>query len=240
MEEGTIMKISSVNNQLVKDTVKLHQRKHRNKQNLFLMEGYHLYEEALKEGIIKTVFTTDESIKGDNVIYVTTPVLEKLSQMKSPQGVLVVCEKVKKQLVEDRVLILEQVQDPGNLGTLLRSARAFGFNTVILDNCVDLYNDKVIRSTQGNFFKLNIIEMSVKEFIEDFTEYEIIGTAMKGQPITSITKNKQVALILGNEGQGITPETLSLTDKNITIKTNIESLNVAIAGSIIMHHINEL
>lgn len=234
------MKIASVNNQLIKDTVKLHQRKHRNKQNLFVMEGYHLYEEAKKQGIIRTIFTTDESIQGDNVIYVTRPVLEKLSQMKSPQGVFVVCEKVKKQMVESRVLLLERVQDPGNLGTLLRSALAFGFETVVLDNCVDLYNDKVIRSTQGNFFDLNIIEMTIQDFIEDFSHYHVYGTAMEGKPIQSISKNNDIAVLLGNEGQGVSKESLTLVDETITIKTNIESLNVAVAGSIIMHHINEL
>ena len=82
------MKITSVNNQLVKDTVKLHKKKHRDQESLFLLEGYHLYEEAINNGIVKTVFTTDENIKGDNVIYVSLPVLEKLAQTKNPQGAL--------------------------------------------------------------------------------------------------------------------------------------------------------
>lgn len=232
------MKISSVNNQLIKDTVKLHKKKYRDEQSLFLTEGYHLYEEAQKYGIIKTIFTTNEKITGKEVIYVTEAVLEKLAQTKNPQEVLCVCHKVNKHELSDRVLILQRVQDPGNLGTLLRSALGFGFNTVILDTTCDLYNDKVIRSTQGNLFRLNIIETTTESFIRKNPEYKYYGTAMSGQDITTIDTSGKIALILGNEGSGLTKETLSKTDSNISIKTNVESLNVGVAGSIIMHHIS--
>jgi len=231
------MIITSINNQIVKDTVKLHQKKYRDEQSLFLMEGYHLYEEALKHGIIKTIFTTDENIQGHNVIHVSQQVLEKISQMKSTQGVLVVCAKIKKNEITDRVLILEKIQDPGNLGTLLRSALGFDFKTVILDNTCDLYNDKVIRSTQGNLFKLNIIEMNTIDFMNEHNEYTYYGTEMNGESLTTINKDNKIAIILGNEGNGVSKEVLSKTSKNISIKTNIESLNVGVAGSIIMHHI---
>ncbi len=234
------MKISSVNNQLIKDTVKLHNKKYRDLENQFITEGYHLYEEAVKYGNIKTVFTIDETIVGDKVIYVTLPVLEKLSQTKKPQGILCVCEKVKNNEVTDKVLILERIQDPGNLGTLLRSALGFGFNTVVLDNTCDLYNDKVIRSTQGNLFKLNIIEKNTIEFMIQNPDYKYYGTSMNGVELSKIEYDKKLALILGNEGSGISKEVLSLTSENITIKTNVESLNVGVAGSIIMHHISRI
>lgn len=231
------MNITSVNNKLVKDTVKLHQKKHRDNEGLFIMEGYHLYEEAVKHGVIKTVFTTDESIQGEKVIYVTDQVLEKLSQTKNPQGVLVVCEKLKEKELTDKVLILNQVQDPGNVGTLLRSALGFGFNTVVLDNTCDLYNDKVLRSAQGNIFRLNIVFKDTLLFMKEHKEYTYYGTAMEGEELDAIKGNK-LALILGNEGSGVSSEILKRTMKNITIHTNVESLNVGVAGSIIMHHIN--
>lgn len=232
------MKISSINNQLIKDTVKLHKKRNRDERNQFVMEGYHLYEEAQKHGNIKTIFTTDETIIGDKVIYVTDQVLEKISQTKKPQGVLCICEKINKTDITDKVLILEQVQDPGNLGTLLRSALGFGFNTVVLDNTCDLYNEKVIRATQGNIFKLNIIEQNTLEFIHQNQDFKYYGTAMNGETIDNIEQHDKIALILGNEGAGVSKEVLRNTYKNISINTNVESLNVGVAGSIIMHEIS--
>ena len=235
------MDITSVNNPLVKDAVKLQQKKYRDLFNLFVVEGYHLYEEASKFNIIKYIFTTDKTIKGDNVYYVTNQVLTKLAKTKTPQKVLCVCHKVKKEELSNQVLILEGIQDPGNLGTLLRSALAFNFKTVILDNTVDLYNDKVVRSTQGAMFYLNIINMKASDFIKKHSEYVIYGTALNGVSLDSIKPQKNIAIVLGNEGAGETKELLNETSQNITIKTSdVESLNVGVAGSIIMHYLNNI
>lgn len=232
------MNISSVNNQLIKDTVKLHKKKYRDEESLFLMDGYHLYEEALKYGVVKTIFTTDKNIKGQNVIYVTSPVMEKLSQTKNPQGVLCVCEKINNTKIMDKVLILERIQDPGNLGTLLRSALGFGFETVVLDNTCDVYNDKVIRSTQGNIFRLNIIEEDTRSFMKKNPEFTFVGTSLNGSDLKEINGVEKICVILGNEGSGVSKSILQETDINITINANVESLNVGVAGSIIMHHIS--
>lgn len=233
------MRITSVNNQLIKDTTKLHQKKHRDKTGLFLVEGYHLYEEALKSGEIETVFTTDESISGDNIVTVTPQVLEKLSQTKTPQSVLTVCKKIYKRELSDKILMLEEVQDPGNLGTLMRSALAFGFKTIVLDHTVDIYNDKVLRSTQGAIFNINIIESNIKDFMSKNPDYTYYGTEMFGSDLLGIFKPKKVAVILGNEGSGLSQEILDNTAQNITIlMQETESLNVGVAGSIIMHYFN--
>lgn len=233
------MEITSVNNSLIKDTVKLHQKKYRDQLGLFIVEGYHLYEEASKFNVIKHIFTTDRELVGNNVIYVTEIVLAKLAKTKSPQKVLCVCHKLNNDEISNKVLILEGLQDPGNLGTLLRSALAFDFKTVILDNTVDLYNDKVIRSTQGAMFNLNIVEMKALDFIENHQEYKVYGTSINGTPLESINHNNKIAIILGNEGQGLSKGLLSKTIDNITIKTSdVESLNVGVAGSIIMHFVN--
>lgn len=231
------MVITSVNNPLIKETTKLHKKKYRDQENLFLMEGYHLYEEALQYGKIKHIFTTDQTIKGDKVIYVNDTVLEKLSQTKNPQGVLVVCEKLTSKKPSEKVLILQNIQDPGNVGTLLRSALGFGFDTVVLDQTADLYNDKVLRSAQGNIFRLNIIFEDTLSFMKNHKEYFYYGTAMNGKDLDAIG-GERIAIILGNEGSGVSKEVLSKTHQNISIKTNVESLNVGVAGSIIMHHIN--
>ncbi len=233
------MEITSVNNQLIRDMAKLHQKKYRDELGLFLVEGYHLYEEALKMDVIKTIFTTDEIIQGHNVIHVSQSVLEKLAKTNNPQKIVCVCEKLRREKIYDRVLILEGIQDPGNLGTLLRSALAFDFKTVILDNTVDIYNDKVIRSTQGAMFKLNFIEMNTLDFMNLYRDFEFLGTSLNGERLETVRAVKKVALILGNEGNGLSLDVLKNTTKNITIKINeVESLNVGVAGSIIMHHIN--
>lgn len=230
------MEITSVNNSLIKETVKLQQKKYRDDRNVFIVEGYHLYEEADKVGIIRQVFTTDRSIEGNNVVYVNDSVLSKLSSMKTPQKVVAVCNKMQKEELTDKVLILEKLQDPGNLGTLLRSALAFGFNTVVLDNTVDVYNDKVIRGTQGAMFKLNFIYQSTTSFIDEHSDYTVYGTSMHGDTMDDLEINGKIALVLGNEGSGVSTETLMKTNRNITIQTlEVESLNVGVAGSIIMH-----
>ncbi len=232
------MKITSVNNQLIKDTTKLHKKKYRDELEMFLIEGYHLYEEALKMDVIKTIFTTDDIIQGHNVIHVSQSVLEKLTRINSPQKIICICKKLKREEINNRVLILEGIQDPGNLGTLLRSALAFDFKTIILDNTVDIYNEKVIRSTQGAMFKLNFIEMNTIEFMEKNRDFTFIGTSLNGEPLESIRAVKKIALILGNEGNGLSLDVLTKTTNNVTIKINeVESLNVGVAGSIIMHKI---
>ena len=233
------MIITSVNNQLIKDMAKLHQKKYRDELNLFLIEGYHLYEEALKMDVIKTIFTTDDIIQGHNVIHVSQSVLEKLTKTNNSQKIVCVCEKLKREKIHDKVLILEGIQDPGNLGTLLRSALAFNFKTIILDNTVDIYNDKVIRSTQGAIFKLNFLEMNTLDFMNLNRDFEYIGTTLNGDKLEMFRAIKKLAVILGNEGNGLSLDVLKNTKRNVTIKTNeVESLNVGVAGSIIMHHIN--
>jgi len=232
------MEITSVNNPLIKETVKLYQKKTRDELNQFIVEGDHLYLEAKKRGLVKQVFTTDASLVGDNVVHVSSNVLEKLTMTKSPQGIVVVCEKPAQVDPTSKVLMLEKVQDPGNLGTLMRSALAFGFKTIVLDRCVDVYNDKVLRATQGAVFELNIIEQNILEFMEEQPMYHVYGTSLQGEPMESMKQFDNIALILGNEGSGITTRVLNLTDQNITIKiSEIESLNVAVAGSILMHHL---
>ncbi len=233
------MEITSVNNVLIKETAKLHQKKYRDLYKKFIVEGYHLYTEASKFNVIDSVFTSDREIKGDNVHYVSERILAKIATTKSPQKVLCVCHKLNKKTVTDKVLILNNVQDPGNLGTLLRSALAFEFNTIILDNTVDLYNSKVIRSTQGAIFHLNIFIMETLDFIEKYPKYFIYGTLSNGVSLAEIKPHQKVAVVLGNEGQGIATDILQKTHENITIKTKtVDSLNVGVAGSIIMHYIN--
>ena len=232
------MEITSVNNKLIKEMVKLHLKKYRDETGLFLVEGYHLYEEAKKSGDIKTVFTVNEEVIGPNVIYVTDSVLRKLAKIQSPQGIVTVCHKIENHEVKDKVLLLDHVQDPGNVGTLLRSALAFGFETVVLDNTVDLYNDKVLRSTQGAIYKLNIIEQDAIEFFKENPKHTVYGTSMSGKNVRTVDFTDKLILVLGNEGKGVRSDILDYTNNNVTINTvEVDSLNVGVAGSIIMHQV---
>lgn len=233
------MEIRSLHNPFIKDVAKLSQKKHRDQQNLFLVEGYHLYEEAKKSDIVKHVLTTNKDITGNNVVYVTEQIIKKISNNPSAQNILTVCENKFPEELFDKILILEKVQDPGNLGTLLRSALAFGFKTVVLDNCVDFLNPKVLRSTQGAIFNLSIIKSDTFTFMEKHQDFSYFGTSLNGVKLEDIKASEKIAVILGNEGNGISEEILNKTQANITIKiADIDSLNVGVAGSIIMHYLS--
>jgi TrmH family RNA methyltransferase len=231
------MRITSTSNPTIKDITKLHQKKYRKERGLFLVEGYHLYEEAQKAGVIEHVFTTDAAIVGTDVTYVSDIVLQKLANAKQPQGIVTVCKIIPSTLVGDKVLLLDHIQDPGNLGTLLRSALAFGFDTIVLDNTVDVYNDKVLRSTQGAIFQLNLLETDIETFIQEHPGHTYIGTTMDGIELDDVIPTKQIGILLGNEGAGLSPHLQTKTLYNITIPMHqTESLNVGVAGSIIMYH----
>lgn len=229
--------ITSLQNTLVKETTKLHQKKYRKQRGLFLVEGYHLYEEAKQADVIDMIFTTDETITGDNVHYVNQTVLEKLAQAKQPQGILCVCRMQEPKDISNKILLLDHIQDPGNLGTLLRSALAFGFQTIVMDECVDVYNDKVLRATQGAVFHLDLYHAYLPDFIEEHSTHTFIGTAMRGTELDDVRVPYRMGVILGNEGAGVSQELLDATLFNVTIPMHqTESLNVGVAGSIIMYH----
>ncbi len=229
--------ITSVNNPLIKSTAKLQQKKIRDESNTYIIEGEHLIEEAQKKGLIKTIFTTNDKTKYKEAVLLSPHVMKKITDTKHVPPFAAIVYKHEAKHIGPQVLILEQIQDPGNLGTLLRSALAFNFTTVILDDCVDLYNPKVLRAAQGAHFHLNILTQSFETFKHN-QPHSIIATGLKG---TTLKPHKSpYALVLGNEGHGLKPQTLNQADSIITIPIqHIDSLNVAIAGSIIMHSLSQ-
>lgn len=240
--------ITSLSNSYVKSLEKLYDKKTRENEGLYIIEGYHLVQEAYKSKFLETVLITniDDEIEDIECILVTNEIIKKLSKTKSPQNILGVCKvNTKIDILGNRVLILDGINDPGNLGTILRSALAFNFKDIIMSNdTVDLYNDKVIRSTQGAHFKLNIIKADLVEYIKKLKtkEYYIVGTSLQSSvSLKSLNLPDKCAVVLGNEANGISFNVLNQTDTNVKIKidNNVESLNVGVAGAIIMHHINE-
>lgn len=239
--------IQSVNNKTIKDLVKLKNKKTRDEKGLFLVDGYHMVEEALKANLCDLIITTDESRENEeNVLVVSKPVMEKLSYTKTPQPVMAVCHK-KENVIKhfDRILILDGVQDPGNLGTILRSALAFGFKQIVLSNdSVDLYNDKALRSTQGAVFHLDIVRDDLNKVIPELKKQgvHIIATSLhNASSIEDIQSRDKMAFIMGNEGNGVREETINMSDESLYIPIEtMESLNVGVAAGIVMYTFKEI
>lgn len=231
------MKIESLSNAKVKDWNKLKEKKYRDEAGLFLIEGDHLIKEALKKQMVVSTIGLNETYD-----YTVNPeILKKLSSQKSGTKEIAVVKKIEERKVEgDKILILDNIQDPGNLGTIIRSAVAFNISTIILsDDCVDLYNDKVIRSSEGMIFNINIVRKKLIEIIPKLKEngYTVYATTVNGSGY--FENDHKIALVIGNEGNGIKENILNLCDKNITIKMNkeCESLNAGVAASILMYEL---
>ncbi len=230
--------IESLTNAKIKHALKLKQKKYRNEFHEFLVDGNHLVEEAYKTGNLQTVYSTDQSrFKDIETFQVTETIMKRLSELGTDQGIVGVCQKPKSKELSDNILILDHIQDPGNMGTLIRTAAAFGFDTIISEHSVDYYNEKVIRSSQGGVFHVDIREENILDFIKQHPEYTYYGTEVSnGHDIGSHPfKEAKRAIVLGNEGNGVRDEVKQAVNINITIPmASTESLNVGIAGGILM------
>ena len=239
------MIITSLNNSTIKEISKLKNKKYRDLTNTYLAEGEHLVEEAYKNNILTKIILLEDTICNYDIekIYVTKEVMKKLTELDTPNKIIGIVKKNTPLPIGNKILILDNIQDPGNLGTIIRSSVAFDIDTIVLSpNTVDIYNPKVIRSTQGMIFYTNIITLELKEFINEIKtkNYTIFGTNVRnGKNIKEITLPEKFALVLGNEGQGVSKEIESLCDDNIYIKmsSKCESLNVSVATSILLYEV---
>ncbi len=240
------MVITSVNNNKIKDINKLKDKKYRDSSNSFLVEGEHLVIEAYREDLIKELIVLDDSdfiLDGIPTIKVSSEVMKKLSSMDSYPSVIGVANKIKEKELGASILMLDDIQDPGNLGTIIRSSAAFGIDTIVVSpKTVDIYNIKVLRATQGMLFHINIIVRELDSFITKLKQdnYKIYGTKVdKGVNIKDISINNKYALVMGNEGKGISDNVSKLCDEYLYIKMNdnVESLNVGVATSILLYEI---
>lgn len=244
--------ILSAKNPQIKEWKKLLTKKERDKTQTFLVEGFHLVEEAFKaDAIIHLIISEETELPSWDygevpVTIVTTEIIEMLSETESPQGIIAHC----KQLKDNEILktgktfiAIDKVQDPGNIGTIIRTADAAGLDGVIIgEGTVDIFNPKVIRSAQGSHFHLPIIKTDLLQAIDELKgrEIPVYGTALEnGKDYQEGTDRKDsFCLIVGNEGNGVSKEVLSITDANlyIPIYGQSESLNVAVAAGILMYH----
>ncbi|WP_324672803.1 RNA methyltransferase [Mycoplasma sp. 888] len=235
--------ITSKQNQFIKDVYKLLDKKYRSKESKFLVEGYHLVNEAKEKGILlETIEVVDKNKFADSIL-VTEQILNYLSDTSTPQGIIGICKfpDVSK-LIGNRVLFLNNLQEPGNVGTIFRLARAFDFDTVIIQN-FDYFNPKVIRSSQGTFFDLNLIKTNNIDILEQLKKQNYIlyatmlDTNAKKLNEIDFSREEKIVIILGNEGNGIDNQTASLSDEKVYIPISFESLNVATAAAIVLNKV---
>ena len=243
------MVITSLNNKHIKEILKLKEKKYRDLKGLFVVETLHLVEEAMKKNNVLEIIACDgfeyNIFNEVNTIVVTKEIMMKLSSTESnPRIIGIVKKNVDNNSYGNKLLILDNIQDPGNLGAIVRSAVAFNFDTIILSNdCVDLYNSKVIRASQGMMFHINIIRRDIIEFIFDIKKdnYVIYSTNVNGGiNVRDISISSKFAFIIGNEGNGVRDEVNKMCDKFLYIDMNkdCESLNASVAASIIMYELN--
>jgi len=247
------MEITSVNNELVKETVKLQQKKHRDTEKKFLLEGFKAIEEAFQLKLeINYIFVNKNNVAKysfakNKIIETNEQVLKKISTTDTaPEAVAVACQKEFNQEClkkAKKVLLLEEIKDVGNLGTILRSATAFNVDAVILyGNCTDIYNPKCVRASVGNLCKIPVFNMSsLNELKKHFSNFERIATLPRATNLLKNFKPNPPSLIMfGSEANGLSQELIdfSTTSVKIEMKNSVESLNLSISCGIILYNIN--
>lgn len=237
----------SINNDKIKNIKKLQTKKYRDLENKFFIESEHLVEEAYKSGYLETLIVDENSSFSLDIdtMKINESVKKYLSELESPKDVMGICTKKEGIIKGNRILILDGVQDPGNLGTIIRSSVAFNVDTIILsDGTVDLYNSKVVRASQGMIFSANIVRGNLLEIIPKLKEegYEIYATKVTdGFDVRDVNSSHKIGIVMGNEGNGVKKEIFDLSEKYIYINMNkiCNSLNVAVATSIILYELEK-
>ena len=243
--------ITSKANSVVKNAKKLHQKKYR--KSAYLIEGWHLFEEAVQAGVmIEKIFALesyrDQLASFPQTVWVSEDILLDLADSQTPQGIVAVVQKEEvgqAGLSQGKFLFLEDVQDPGNVGTIIRTADAAGFTGVIVsDKSADIYSLKTLRSMQGSHFHLPIYRMSSQALLEKAKKagISVLATTLAKDSVDyrELPSIENFVLVMGNEGQGISPLMAESADQlvHISMKGQAESLNVAVAAGILIFHLS--
>lgn len=251
--------ITSKENENIKEIRKLKDKKYRDENNEFVVEGIKMIEEAIKESAkIKVIVvcddcTTNGSIPSDllyeiakfNCIYVNEKIFSLLTNVTNPQGILAVIKKESEEekikFDENVILILDDIQDPGNMGTIIRTVDSIGLSQILVSKgSADCYNPKVVRSTMGAIFRVKVIECedivkTIKEVKKH--KYKVYGTSLETNKSIYDVSFEKSAIIIGNEANGVSDEALKNADEKIKIPMpgKTESLNAAVATSVILY-----
>ena len=251
--------ITSKDNEIIKNIRKLKEKKYRDLSNSYIIEGIKLIKEAIVESKqIKQIIVCEENINNGGIdqkllyeiakyecIYVTKKIFSLISDVQNPQGIMAVIEKQNSEdnidYKEDVIVVLDGIQDPGNLGTILRTIDSVGLKQVIVSKeTADAYNPKVVRSTMGALFRVNIIESdNLIETLKNLKKhkYKVMATSLEtNNNIYDVDYNKKV-IVIGNEANGVSQEILDFADEKIKIPMlgRTESLNASVATSIILY-----
>lgn len=253
------MVITSKDNDLVKHIRKLKEKKHRDEFGEFIIEGAKMINEAIQEKVkIKYIVICDDcktenSLSKDELyeiakfecVYVSEKIFNLISEVSTPQGIMAIVEKPVKN--ENKIdyrsnlfLILDNIQDPGNMGTILRTADSLNMKQIIVSpGTADCYNSKVVRSTMGAIFRVNVIERDLEKVIKEMQKHKITvyATDLKTDKTIYDIDYSKSAVIIGNEAKGVSQRVLELADQRIKIPMpgKTESLNAAVATSVILY-----
>lgn len=236
--------ITSAQNKRIKELVKLKQKKYRDQEKLFLIETKHLVAEALKHGQLRLIITCETTYENGavEILYVSKEIMQKLTNFKQAANIMGVCAYFNREIdYSADIVVLAEVQDPGNLGNIMRTCLAFGINNLVLSaHNVDCYNPKVVQASQGALFQLNIIKEDLWPYLSFLKakNYYLLGTSLSNA--TSLYERKKIkgkkAFFFGNEGQGLKAELIRAMDVNYYIPiANIDSLNVGNALAIMLY-----
>lgn len=239
--------------QKIKYIQSLGQKKFRHPEGLFIAEGPKLVEELLEAGpaSVKEVYAVKEwmddnqkLLAGVDTVEISEVELEKISQLTTPNKVVAIVKQYdtgKSITVKDRfTLVLDGIRDPGNLGTIIRIADWFGIEQIVCSgDSTEVYNPKVVQSTMGSIARVKVYYADLKEWLTSQKDVQIYAASLEGQDVTTVKKNKEGIIIIGNESKGISEEIMNLSNVKITIprKGRAESLNAAVATGIILSHI---
>lgn len=251
--------ITSKENEIIKNIKKLKEKKYRDENNQFIVEGIKMVQEAILENakIVKIVICEDclddGSIKQEllyeiakhDCIYVSKKVFQTITEVTNPQGILAVVEKENREdsisYDEDIIVVLDGIQDPGNLGTILRTLDSINLKQIILsEKTADAYNPKVVRSTMGAIYRVNIIKSkNILETLKNMKKhkYEIVVTSLQTDKTIYDIDYKKKVIIIGNEANGVSKEVIDLANEKVKIPMlgKTESLNAAVATGIILY-----
>ncbi len=251
--------ITSDKNQTIKDIIKLKQKKEREKLGKFYIEGERIIDEIPDSVNIEMIVFSEkfyneinqkDKYKNIQSLVVSDSVFKKISDTINPQGIMAICN-IPKNCIEDIKItsnnffvILDRICDPGNMGTIIRTAEALGVDTIFLSKgCVDLYNDKVIRATMGSIFHIKVIEqcdlLSLIDYLKD-NKVKIVCTHLEGKKAPyNIDFKKSIGILIGNEANGVLDEYKEKSDELVKIPMvgNVESMNASISSAIIFYEV---
>lgn len=239
--------ITSKSNDLIKQCLQIKQKKYSKELGLCLVESLKLVRELEEKGLIEKVLVVDSKVSNfknskTKIEVISDSIANYLADTVTTDGVFGVCRIIESSNVQfERCLVLDRIQDPSNLGAIIRSACAFGFTTIFSINSVYPYSYKVIRSSMGYVFDMNIIDVSYETLVDYKSRYNLtfLSADMDGQDVgkVKLRKDSKIAIIIGNEGSGVSDEVLALSDKVVSIPmdNDVESLNASVSAGIMMY-----